>query len=277
MEFQKVLNKFYPDQPPKYHVPDLKVLEETDKKLMEQCFHPRFYKIFADVNEKFFTLDKKNGLRSQDEEKLYLLMKDILNEFGQEDISGEQIEILLDDALELENEMNHKMENLQKFDKIIDDLQTFLPKKWQVLFNNDDPNVKRNDPKMQAMTKLANDIKEIRAILNSGKYTFEQAKDSLSLSVQNVIRVSNEEQEKTTFGKSHKILGFTMQVTSSDLASSLEKFLESFTQKESLNKAELIDLPGSSSSSVYKQEINKMKQTTDVEVDVEERPENNLT
>ncbi|KTC78414.1 hypothetical protein [Legionella brunensis] len=257
VQFQDVLGKFYDANPEKYHVPSFKTLAEVDRKLTEQKFFPKFYKIFADVHEKAFSLEQKKGPRSNDEEQLYSTMQAILTEFNAKDIDGDQIEMLLQEAIELEEKMAFKKESLRKFDEISNELIQSLPKKWQHFLSTYNPHVKATDPEQIAVMQLNHDIGQIRALIDSGKYTLEDAKSSLFEATKNVIKVSNEQQEKTSLGKTHKVFGLSIQLKGSNLASALRKFLESkhFVEKEPLDKHQLVELP----SSKYKQKVSEMK------------------
>ncbi|WP_157070708.1 hypothetical protein [Legionella steelei] len=257
--FQKVLNKFYSADPEKYHVPSFQTLQEIDRKLTEQNFSPNMYKIYANANEKIFALNKK-GTLAGNEALLHSALKSILDEYAKDDINGEQIETIWEQVLDLEAKINCNRENLKKFDNLVNDLKQSLPKKLQMILNDSERGLKVVDPTARALVELKAQINKIKSDLGQGKCTFEEAKSSLTEAVREVIHVSNEQQEKTTLGKTRKLLGFTIQVKGSELSTSLQKFLESkhFLGKELFDKKQGVDLPTIDSCTKYKSAMDKI-------------------
>lgn len=354
VEFQKILNKFYPNNPEKYHVPSFQALQDMSQKL--QYYPQNIYEMYAEAHEKLFALNKRGQL-SQDERILQETLQRVLHEYAAKEVDSEKIEIIWEQILELEEKINLSRENLQKlddftdelkqrlptqwqeflntpvsnlkatdpaaahimvelnaqinqirsalehnectfeeaksslvealkieplqervstleekinltrgnlqkFDNVVNDLKKSLPKKWQEILNGANPGLNKTDPVVHAMVRLKERINKLNNDLENSKCTFEEAKSSLAEAVKKVIDVANVQQEKTTLGKTRKLLGFTIQIFSSEVSTLLQKFLESkhFLGRESFDKKQGVDLPKiESASSKYRFAVDQMK------------------
>ncbi|MCW8400930.1 hypothetical protein OQJ26_19305, partial [Legionella sp. PATHC038] len=177
VEFQKVLNKFYPNNPEKYHVPSFQALQDMSQKL--QYYPQNIYEMYAEAHEKLFALNKRGQL-SQDERILQETLQRVLHEYAAKEVDSEKIEIIWEQILELEEKINLSKENLQKLDDFTDELKQPLPKQWQEFLNTPVSNLKATDPAAaHIMVELNAQISQIRSALEHDECTFEEAKSSL--------------------------------------------------------------------------------------------------
>lgn len=240
MDFQEILaNKFYPTKEYRhYHVPSLQKLKEVDEKLTAQNLgkDPELYKIYSSVNEQLFNLDKKDSLDSE-EQRLHAILIAITKEYEEETIHKEKIVSLFKEGQPIQESIFKKAHQIQKneenkqFEALVNDLKNSLPKSWKKFIDNNDPQImklmtdKKTDSKTEAMVHLNVVINNIRK--NKDHINLQEAKKLLKEAIEIVIQNSEKKQSSGFLGNTHTVFGKSFQITTSRVATALEKFLAS--------------------------------------------------
>lgn len=233
-KFNMILEKFYPEAEMSFHMPSFLDITSIDKKITQQSIDPKYYRIFSQVHEKWALIAYKDKPGKLDD-ALIAVYKYILDAYRETPINPQKIE----DALVQADYKEVQVE----FIMYTNDISTFLPAKWQFIYQQLPDEKKDSKLTRDALLQLKMDIQYITQKLATGSCSLVEAKVLLTEVVEKSIIALVSNDGKTILAKSYlfKHLG----ANSNPIAKGLENFLiqKKLVSRENLRKGETIDLP----------------------------------